>query len=439
LGEIEELPMATSVIGEQTDLNYVELDTTPYLGVIRLLAALCTVGIIVGGAFPQLQMALLGGFVPVTPAVFKVGLVIILLAVFGLRGTAFVYSKVLRDAFLLMGVIFVSTMSVLITSGYSLADLMQTNFLYYFMPLLACFFTAIPLRVTPRTYAILFLLMFLISLGFSMDQYLTDTKVLPVTSVDGNFNVLAWYMYGSVRAFGLFATPMQFGYFCCFIGAYGVMVALHEGRRVQGLFWLVAAAAGCFFSQTRAAEICFLLTLLVAWAIATKPSKSGLVRLLPLVSILAAILLFVWGLGRLGQGNSYDSASSETFGIRIEEWGYYLQEYVRSSILKQIIGAGLIQFLGSTGRVGNLGNQTLLFMDNTLLAVLMNTGIVGVGVLISLYRSAWKHVLARHSKEASSMLLASISMMAVLPFIGSYDVMLTEMGAFLLVAATIAS
>jgi hypothetical protein len=164
-----------------------------------------------------------------------------------------------------------------------------------------------------------------------------------------------------------------------------------------------------------------------------------LVRLLPLVSILAAILLFVWGLGRLGQGNSYDSASSETFGIRIEEWGYYLQEYVRSSILKQIIGAGLIQFLGSTGRVGNLGNQTLLFMDNTLLAVLMNTGIVGVGVLISLYRSAWKHVLARHSKEASSMLLASISMMAVLPFIGSYDVMLTEMGAFLLVAATIAS
>jgi hypothetical protein len=119
LGEIEELPMATSVIGEQTDLNYVELDTTPYLGVIRLLAALCTVGIIVGGAFPQLQMALLGGFVPVTPAVFKVGLVIILLAVFGLRGTAFVYSKVLRDAFLLMGVIFVSTMSVLITSGYS--------------------------------------------------------------------------------------------------------------------------------------------------------------------------------------------------------------------------------------------------------------------------------------------------------------------------------
>jgi hypothetical protein len=431
--------MSTLLIGEQSELNEAELDPTPFVGALRLTTALCTAGIIVGGAYAQLQMALFGGFVPVTPAIFKVGLVVILLAVFLLRGTAFFYSPVLRDAFLLLMLTCVTTLSLLFSSEYSLADLLQTSFLYYFMPLIACLFTATPLRISPRTYTTLFILMFLISLGFGLDQFITGTKVLPVESADGNFSVQAWYMYGAVRAFGLFATPMQFGYFCCFVGAYGVMLVLHEERRLLGLLCVISAAAGCFFSQTRAAEICFALTLLVAWAIATKPAGAAFVRLLPWVSILAAVLLFAWGVNRLDQGNSYDSTSSETFGIRVAEWGYYLQEYARSSMLKQVIGAGLIQLLGATGRVRNLSNQTMLFMDNTLLAVLMNTGILGVGILISLYRSAWNYVLARHSKEASSMLLASITMLAVLPFIGSYDVMLTEMGAFLLIATTIAS
>src|SRR5271170_2565888 len=120
------------------------------LGLLRNLAAVTFALVYAWGTFGQVQVLLLQGRVPITPAIFKVILLLVLAVTFIARGGRFVVSpQVTLGALLLLGLI-VSTGHLVFTTSSPLGDLLLSDFLGYFLPLIACAFAAVPLMVQPK-------------------------------------------------------------------------------------------------------------------------------------------------------------------------------------------------------------------------------------------------------------------------------------------------
>ena len=115
----------------------------PYL--LRWIAAICFVSVIAGGAFAQIQVLLLRGYVPVTPAIFKALLLLVLGIAFFARGARCVVSlQVTLGVLLLLG-LGISTVHILFSSHIPLNDLLLSDFLLYFVLLLGCSVAALSL------------------------------------------------------------------------------------------------------------------------------------------------------------------------------------------------------------------------------------------------------------------------------------------------------
>lgn len=407
---------------------------TPYL--LRLSAAVCIVFVIASGAFPRIQMLLLGGNVPVTPAIVKALLLLILGVAFFARGARIDISLPFASGLFVMLGLGISRAHIFFSSHMPMGDLLLADYLMYFMLLLGCLFAAVPMRVSPRLLTTLFFLIFFISIAIGTGQHFLNEKIIPTDSVDGNFSVQAWDFYGQVRAFGLFPTPMQFGFFCCLIGNFGVVQIVRERRRFVGWLIVILAGFGCFLTLTRAAQICYCVGLPLAYILSVGRPK-GLVRVLPVCALVTAMIVLGAGATRLSVSNRGDLSSSETLYIRLTEWKSYLDRYGDMSLADQVIGSGLVE-RGGLGRVKHLANEGPTLLDNTYLAILVNFGIMGVALVVCLYASAWGVLSRKADVGASSLMVATVATFAALPFLANYEVVLNEIGMFLLLANLLA-
>lgn len=403
---------------------------------LRWSAAFCIVFVIAAGAFPRIQMLLLGGRVPITPAIVKALLLLVLgLAFFARRARIEITPTFAMGLFVILG-LGLSRFHIFSSSHMPVGDILLADYLMYFLLLLACIFAAVPMRVSPRLLTVLFFVIFAISLGIGTAQHFLNAKVIPTDSVDGNFSVQAWDFYGQVRAFGLFPTPMQFGFFCCLIGDIGVVQIARERRRLLGWAIVVMGGFGCFLTLTRAAQICYCVSLPLAYVMsANKPRM--LVRVLPVCAFLTAMIVLGAGATRLNMSNRGDLSSSETLNIRLTEWKYYVDRYENMSIADQVIGSGLVE-RGGLGRVKHLANEGPTLLDNTYLATLVNFGLMGVALVVCLYAAAWGALSRKAGAGASSLMVATVATFAALPFLANYEVVLNEVGMFLLLANLLA-
>jgi hypothetical protein len=406
----------------------------PYLS--QWIAAICFVSVIAGGAFAQLQVFLLQGNVPVTPAIFKAILLLVLGVTFFARGGRCVISLQLTLGILILLGLTVSTIHILFSSYLPLSDLLVSDFLMYFVLVLGCGVSAVPLMVSPKLLTRLLLLIFVVSLSIGAAQHFLNDKVVATHSLDGKFNVLAWNFYGQVRAFGLFLSPLDFGVFCALIANFGVILAVRKRRRFVGWSMVILAGLGCYASLTRAAQISYIVGLPIAFVLGTGKPKI-LVRLLPVCALATAMIVFGFGLTRITQLNKGDITSSETFYIRLTEWKYYLERYREMSLADQIVGSGLVE-KGGSGRVKHLANEGPMTMDNTYLALLVNSGVMGFALVLGLYASAWDVLSIKAAEGASTLMVATAASFATLPFMASYAVNLNEMGVLLLLANLLA-
>jgi O-antigen ligase len=406
----------------------------PYL--LQWLASICFVSVIAGGAFPQIQILLLGGHVPITPAIFKALLIVGLGVAFFARGARCVISLQVALAIVLLLVLGVSTVHILLSSPLPLSDLLLSDFLMYFLLFLGCIVAAVPMEVPPRLLTKWLLFVFVVSMAIGLAQHFFNAKIISTDSQDGNFSVQAWNFYGQVRAFALFPSPMDFGFFCALIGNFGVVLAVRRHRRLAGWSIAMLAGLGCYTSLTRAAQICYIVGLPIAFILGTGRPKI-LVRLLPVCALATAIIVFSYGLTRMSQSNKGEITSSETFSIRISEWNHYLAQYREMSFANQVIGSGMVE-QGGAGRVKHLANEGSMIMDNTYLALLINTGVIGLAVVLALYAAAWSVVAAKTAGEGSTLMVATAATFATLPFMASYGIVLNEMGMMLLLANLLA-
>ncbi len=403
---------------------------------LQWLAAICFVFVIAAGAFPQLQMLLLGGNVPITPAIVKGLLILILGAAFFARGARCVITlPVALGALVLVG-LGVSRAHILFSSHLPLGDLLLADYLMYFMLLLGCVFAAVPIMVSPGLLTRLLLSAFFISLAIGTAQHFLNNRIIQTDSLDGNFSVQAWNFYGQVRAFGLFPTPMQFGFFCCLVGNFGMVLAIRKRRRLVGWSMVVLAGFGCFLTLTRAAQICFCVGLPLAYVLSSGKPRI-LVRVLPIVALGTSVIVIGAGAARLTQLNRGDLTSSETLYIRLTEWKSYLVRYEAMPLADQVVGSGLVEKAG-LGRVKHLANEGPTLLDNTYLALLVNVGVIGFCLVLGLYAAAW-NVLSRKAAEgASTLMVATAVTFATLPFLANYEVVLNEVGMLLLLSNLLA-
>lgn len=406
----------------------------PFL--LQWIAAICFVSVIAGGAFAQLQVLVLQGNVPVTPAIFKAILLLVLGITFFARGGRCVISLQLTLGFLILLGLTVSTIHILFSSYLPLSDLLVSDFLMYFVLILGCIVSGVPIMVSPKLLTRLLLSVFAISLAIGAAQHFLNDKVVATQSLDGKFAVLAWNFYGQVRAFGLFLSPLDFGFFCALIANFGVILAVRKRRHFIGWSIVILAGLGCYASFTRSAQICYLAGLPIAFIVGTGKPRI-LVRLLPACALATAIIVFTVGLTRITQFNKGDITSSETFYIRLTEWKYYLGRYREMSLADQLVGGGLVE-KGGSGRVKHLANEGPMTMDNTYLALLVNTGVMGFVLVVGLYAAAWGVLSARAAEGASTLMAATAATFATLPFMASYGVVLNAMGVMLLLAGLLA-
>jgi hypothetical protein len=408
--------------------------SAPFL--LQWIAAICFVSVIAGGAFAQLQVLLLQGNVPVTPAIFKAILLLVLGVTFFARGGRCVISLQLTLGLLILLGLTVSTIHILLSSYLPLSDLLVSDFLMYFVLVLGCSVSAVPIMISPKLLTRLLLSVFAVSLAIGAAQHFLNDKVVATESFDGKFNVLAWNFYGQVRAFGLFLSPMDFGFFCALIANFGVILAVRKRRQFIGWSIVILAGLGCYVSLTRSAQICYVVGLPIAYILGTGKPRI-LVRLLPVCALATAMVVFGFGLTRITQLNKGDITSSETFYIRLTEWKYYLERYREMSLADQIVGSGLVE-QGGSGRVKHLANEGPMTMDNTYLALLVNSGVMGFALVLGLYASAWNILLVKTAGGASTLMAATAATFAALPFMASYGVVLNEMGMMLLLAGLLA-
>jgi hypothetical protein len=404
---------------------------------LQWIAAICFISVIAGGAFAQIQVLLLQGNVPVTPAIFKAILLLVLGVAFFARGGRCVISLQLMLGILLVLGLTVSTVHILFSSSLPLNDLLLSDFLMYFLLFLGCAVSAVPIMVSPKLLTWLLLLVFVVSLSIGAAQHFLNDKVVATDSVDGKFAVQAWNFYGQVRAFGLFPSPMDFGFFCALIGNFGVVLAVRERHRFVGWSMVILAGFGCFLTLTRAAQICYCVGLPVAYVLSNGKPKI-LVRVLPICTLLTAVIVLGVGATRLTQFNRGDLTSSETLYIRLTEWKSYLVRYGEMSLADQIVGSGLVE-KGGLGRVKHLANEGPTLLDNTYLALLVNTGLMGLALVVGLFASAWRVFSRKVAEGASTLMVATAATFATLPFLANYEVTLNEVGVLLLLANLLAS
>jgi hypothetical protein len=402
---------------------------------LRWCAAVCIVLMIAAAVFPRIQM-LVGGTVPVPPAILKALLLFVLGMTFFARGArCTITPPVALCLFITLG-LGISRAHILFSSHVPLGDLLFSDFLMYFVLLLGCIFVAVPMLVSPRLLTGLLFSVFFISLAIGAAQYFLNKTIIPTDSVDGNFSVLAWDFYGRVRAFGLFVTPMQFGFFCCLIGNFGIALVVRKQRRLLGCLLVVLAGFGCFVTFTRAAQICYCVGLPLAYIICTGRPKA-LLRVLPACALAMSVIVIGVGATQLAASNKADLSSSETLNIRLTEWKLYLATYGEMSLPDQILGNGLVE-RGGFGRIKHLANEGPTLLDNTYIAVLVNFGIVGVALVMGLYASAWIAISRKTAEGASPLMVATAATFATLPFLANYEVVLSEVGMFMLLANLLA-
>lgn len=400
---------------------------------IYAAVALCVSLILVGGAFSQLQMFALGGFVPVTTAIFKAILVAALLAYFVVNGGEYRVSPAISFSILFLLEIVLQCVTALSHSGFLLRDVLASDFFLYFLPLLTVLSYAVNIKIPTRYLVALLGVLGAASLYIAIAQFATGTAILPVTSADGNFSVLSAYLYGRIRAFGLFATSMEMGVFSSFVGGYGVLLMTRDRRYFPGACVFAAGAIGAGVCLTRASQVCFVLTVLFA-VLLSRALFDRWVRYLPALSILAAVLVAVYAGAHALSGNTMNITSTESFSLRLLEWRYFWDYYVHLPLLLQVVGAGLMQHVGGEERIHNLSNATSLFMDNNLLAILLNTGIVGVSLMVTIYLALWRKLWSGIRASADSFHLSALIMVASLLFSGFYAVTLPEISLFAIIA-----
>jgi len=348
----------------------------------------------VDGTLPQIQIALFSGRILIPTIILKFILSLVFCAAFvvhALKSGKMIWPGNINIYYFIF-ICYLVVHLFISLEEYPLDYLLLSyNNYYYFIivfPLIAC------LSVNTITFSksIIIISLPILALGFA--QFLTGSPVLPVSSSDGSFVVSAWGYYDKVRAFSLFSSGLQFGYFLSLLGALMMFYILKRNGRVRilALLMFIVTTFACYSTFTRNIYIQYSFTvaasiLLVIYQ--NKPSYAAttLLKIIPFFyGLVASLATMATSIFILPKTSSSIYLMDESLNIRLLAWAHYFQLWTGSGLKKLLFGVGLI----SGSRVF-LTEEVVI--DNSFLAIAVHIGLVGLLLWFIIMWGFWKWLL----------------------------------------------
>lgn len=349
---------------------------------------LCMTFVFIDGFFPQLQMIVFSGDIPISNYLFKLLPFVLFFLLLLLRQRLNYVSGYKYTAFFL--IFFFSYIFVLLFFRDDIpSSLLGYNSYYYYM-----FFFLVSLfvkfSIRARTMELFFQIASIITCLLGLLQFVFEEPLLYLVSNDGTFSIMSHNFFDiGGRIFSFFSSALGFGYFLIFSFYLHLYFWLDKSRsalnRTYSFFMLFVILVCVYGTFTRNIYLAFLLSLIPLFLRSVLSSKK-MVLYFPAVIIF--IVCFSAGFLELFLSFSRDSGQLSTASLfqRVYFWGQAIDFWLGNhfSIERFFFGVGLIQ---------NEALNPNFIVDNMYLAVAVNVGVIGLFLFLLIWISFWSTVV----------------------------------------------
>ncbi|MGB0220270.1 MAG: hypothetical protein ACPHN2_03010 [Sinimarinibacterium flocculans] len=363
---------------------------------------------VVDSALPQLQMALLGGSVPVRGALLDGAFLLMMAVLLLVRGRLPAPPPAVATTIVaFMAYLFLELFFLVARKQVTGVGLITDYYRYYFF-LLALPFVFVAEGSLSADRVFRWLLIAFVPLAWlGLQQHFGGDPVVPTRAVDGRFQIFAWDWRGEVRAFSLFNSGWSFGHFCILVGA----MAFFRLRQTDALptamrrlCWLVLAVAPvcAYASQTRTVFLVAFCTIVAAATLdgLRTGRRNRLALLLPVAFGAGAYLVAYSAKPLVALLGMQDETLFATGSLdaRWDAWTTFGSYWLGGSVSEFLFGLGIGQHDS-----GTLYSESTVLIDNMIVAIGVQVGAVGVMLWIIMMWQIWCWVLARATQQDTAL------------------------------------
>lgn len=380
--------------------------------------------LLVDAFWPRLQVLVTGDYLVPAAGLKPLVALVSIAAVLWLR-------KRLPGGFLLLvSVGFVVVMALTMANLVFLQDVPVREVLvsqnaYYWPFLLLPLLLGVHATVASRRFSGVLLSVGLPLAGFGLLQFVLQQPMVAIEVPAAGFEVNSWRFHGTgqLRAFSLFGSGQTFGYLLAPLAAL-LVVKVVRARGVRQIWFGAAAALVAIVTYATLTRNTYLVVALaVVAAVGYLTSLRRLVWALPIATLIIAILgtfVFTGVMPEDASGGIWDATS---LWMRLDEWQAVLDRYANASPAAQLLGLGLVQNEQAAG-------DLRVLVDNSFLAVLLNSGALGLLGWVTLMLAVWTqmHVATvRSGDDAQIGITAAFSTWAI---VGLFNVSIAVFGIY---------
>ena len=402
--------------------RWFQLDALLALSEYRVLALvasiLCFVAL-VNALVPQFLMYLSGGQSLFGGSVIKTVLLVAVVMGCVLRPKLNIATTPWLAWLVCIGYLIVEVIHLTINCGMSLGEALASDYYYYGLFLIGPAMLIFRGAVSQRALVRCSIFIFAVCAMLAAAQHLTGSPIVYTESLDRSFVVQSWIFAGQIRAFSLFGSALEFGFFCAFSGALGI--ALSRKMPIGGTLLAIASALACYTTLTRLCYLIFVSATAssLVFTFGKKPSRGSW---LPLVWFFFGLSTILVGLNSVRSADAGTLQDAGSLLERLDQWVYFSNLFLHSSLVYQLFGLGLVQnekLLSSYGMI----------IDNSLLALLLHVGLVGVVLFGTLLTKMWMYLRREAVVTQQPFIVAAASLWAAITCAGTFNIIFGFFGA----------
>lgn len=228
-------------------------------------------------------------------------------------------------------------------------------------------------------------------------QYLLEAPLLDTGNPSDKFNAMSYVFGEKIRAFSLFSSSREYGYFLNIILA-SLLVMDGENRPSQlkvivRILFIAIVVVAIYTTLTRTAYLQAALIIAAYILLKFFSSSGALFRVLPWVY--AGVAIFIAYISTYGHGQDHLIAnataveqrllSTDSMQERVYYWSSHVKWAIDQDLSKIVFGSGIVQ---SNAEI----YSESLIIDNTYIALLLNSGLIGLSCWIIFMNSLWRQL-----------------------------------------------
>jgi hypothetical protein len=424
--------------------NYGEIyaeNQLPESGLLSGMALMSLMVCIINCAFPEVEILLTGGRVPIPQGFVK-------LACFGfLTILMLMYGKLNLSVFpttmwiVVVGYLILVFPFLWFVQNKPPGDIFFDYNAYYCPLIFAPVATALIGRMPERVATRIFLGTFAVLALLGWAQYILQDPLLPLASSDGNFRIFAsqWMMAGEtrIRSTSLFGSSLWYGNFAVVVAAIAIGMCGKPGGWRKGIPLYLFAAATCYTTWTRVVFLqLFLATVAaVTFTFGRKPNR---VSWQPWIALGLGGVLAFGGVAELVSKED-GLASISSLELRLQQWDVYGATFMHATLGQQLFGFGFCQAdkPAMIPAKEELLGKGMVILDNTYFALTLHIGLVGMILVISLLWAMWRRLRSETVERPTPVLIGISSFWATFLVTGIFNVEPASFGFWFLIATIV--